>query len=407
MREMTAAAARRSALWAQGFAETKPAVAPTRRHIRSVLNRVRLFQIDSVSVAVRAHYVPLFSRLGDYDRGLVDSAAWSHTTRSPRLLTEYWAHEAAFIPIEDWPLMRWRMEQYQRGRHAGEARALDRNPTLAADVLDVIGAVGACSAGDVEKHLEIDRPSRKGSWWDRSDTKLVCEQLFASGALAVGRRVGFTRHYDLTERVLPEPVRAEKLPEEDAIRGLVQRSAQALGVATESDLRDYYRLSKTQTCTAIEDLVEDGVLERVRVRGWDSPALVHRDVRVPRKVDGAALLCPFDPLVFCRPRTERIFGFRYRLEIYTPAHKRVHGYYVFPFLLNGELVARVDLAANRSSGVLEVRSAFVEPDQRPERVVDALIPELRRMATWLGLEEVKVDDRGDLSALLAAEATRP
>ncbi|AOW94510.1 hypothetical protein BFN03_06075 [Rhodococcus sp. WMMA185] len=407
MREMTAAAARRAALLAQGFADKEPATTPTRRHVRSVLGRIRLFQIDSVSVAVRAHYMPLFSRVGEYDRGLVDSAAWSHTTRSPRLLTEYWAHEAAFIPIEDWPLMRWRMERYQRGRHAGEARVLDRNPTLAADVLDVIGAVGACSARDVERHLEVDQVGRKGSWWDRSETKMVCEQLFASGALAVDKRVAFTRHYDLIERVLPESVRAEQVPMEDAIRGLVQRSARALGVATESDLRDYYRLSRAETAPAIEDLVEDGVLERVRVRGWDAPAFRHRDVRVPRRVDAAVLLSPFDPLVFCRPRTERVFDFRYRLEIYTPAHKRVHGYYVFPFLMDGELVARVDLAANRPSKVLEVRSAFVEPGQRPERVVDALLPELRRMAAWLGLDEVKVDDRGDLAALLAAEATRP
>nr|WP_271209940.1 crosslink repair DNA glycosylase YcaQ family protein [Rhodococcus wratislaviensis]GLK34786.1 hypothetical protein GCM10017611_16350 [Rhodococcus wratislaviensis] len=407
MREMTAAAARRSALWAQGFADRKPAGAPTRRHVRSVLDRVRLFQIDSVSVAVRAHYVPLFSRLGVYNRGLVDSAAWSHSARAPRMLAEYWAHEAAFIPVEDWPLMRWRMHRYRHGRWSGESRVLDRNPTLAADVLDVIGAVGACSASDVEKHLEVDRPDRKGPWWDRSDTKVVCEQLFASGALAVDKRVAFTRHYDLSERVLPKAILAEEVSEEDAVRGLVQRSARALGVATEPDLRDYYRLSPAQTASAIEELVEDGVLERVGVRGWDAPAFVHRDVRVPRKVEGAALLCPFDPLVFCRPRTERIFDFRYRLEIYTPAHKRVHGYYVFPFLLNGELVARVDLKADRASGTLEVRSAFVEPDRNPGCVVEALLPELRRMATWLGLDDIRVDDRGNLGALLAAAAARP
>ncbi len=188
--------------------------------------------------------------------------------------------------MEDWPLLRWRMHRYRHGRWSGESRVLDRNPTLAADVLDVIGAVGACSASDVEKHLEVDRPDRKGPWWDRSDTKVVCEQLFASGALAVDKRVAFTRHYDLSERVLPKAILAEEVSEEDAVRGLVQRSARALGVATEPDLRDYYRLSPAQTASAIEELVEDGVLERVGVRGWDAPAFVHRDVRVPRKVEG-------------------------------------------------------------------------------------------------------------------------
>ncbi|MEU2000130.1 winged helix-turn-helix domain-containing protein [Rhodococcus sp. NPDC019627] len=407
MREMTAAAARKSALWAQGFADARPTGIPTRRHIRSVLDRIGLFQIDSVSVAARAHYVPLFSRIGVYDRGLLDSAAWSHRARTPRMLAEYWAHEAAFIPVEDWPLFRWRMHRYRHGRWAGEARVLDRNPTLAADVLDVIRAVGPSSARDVEKHLEVDRPDRKGPWWDRSDTKVVCEQLFAAGALAVDKRVAFTRHYDLTDRVVPERILAQEYSEEESIRRLVGRSAWALGVATESDLRDYYRLSPAQIKPAVEDLVEDGVLHAVSVRGWDVPAYMHRDVRTPRRVEGAALLCPFDPLVFFRPRTERMFDFRYRLEIYTPAHKRVHGYYVFPFLLDGELVARVDVKADRARGALEVRSAFVEAGARPERVVEPLLSELYRMAEWLELGEVTVDKRGDLAPLLAAAAKRP
>lgn len=355
---------------------------------------------------MRAHYVPLFSRLGVYDRGLVDSAAWSHSARAPRMLAEYWAHEAAFIPVEDWPLMRWRMHRYRHGRWSGESRVLDRNPTLAADVLDVIGAVGACSASDVEKHLEVDRPDRKGPWWDRSDTKVVCEQLFASGALAVDKRVAFTRHYDLSERVLPKAILAEEVSEEDAVRGLVQRSARALGVATEPDLRDYYRLSPAQTASAIEELVEDGVLERVRVRGWDAPAFVHREVGFPGRWRGGAVV----PVRFAGllPSADRA---DIRLPVpprdLHPAHKRVHGYYVFPFLLNGELVARVDLKADRASGMLEVRSAFVEPDRNPGCAVEALLPELRRMATWLGLDDIRVDDRGNLGALLAAAAARP
>ncbi|MFZ2178384.1 MAG: crosslink repair DNA glycosylase YcaQ family protein [Rhodococcus sp. (in: high G+C Gram-positive bacteria)] len=402
MQEMSADEARRTALWAQGFTGRKPSGTPNRRHVRSVLDRVGLFQIDSVSVTVRAHYVPLFSRIGAYDRTVIDSAAWSHSARSPRMLVEYWAHEAAFIPVEDWPYLRWRMRLYRHGRWSGSAKVLERNPALAADVLAVIGEVGACSAGEVEKYLAMDRPACKGPWWDRSDTKTVCEQLFSAGALAVDRRVGFTRYYDLTERVIPKEIAEKDISEPDAVRYLVHRSARALGVATEPDLRDYYRLSAAQTAPAVDELLEGGILERVTVRGWDAPAFVHRDVRVPRKVQGAALLCPFDPLVFCRPRTERVFDFRYRLEIYTPEHKRVHGYYVFPFLQDGALVGRVDLKADRTSDVLRVRSAFIEQGRRPEDVAEALTGQLRRMAAWLGLGGVRADGCGNLGPLLAA-----
>ncbi|MGW0021110.1 winged helix-turn-helix domain-containing protein [Rhodococcus sp. NPDC003382] len=402
MLELTADAARRVVLAAQGFADRRPAGRATRRHVLRAVQRTSLLQLDSVSVAVRAHYMPVFSRIGGYDRELLDAAAWQNTSRSPRALVEYWTHEAALIPVEDWPLMRWRMNRYSHGRWAGERRVVEQNPMLGRDVLDVVREVGAATAGDIERHLRITPQGRGGPWWGRTETKVICEQLFASGALSVDRRVGFTRHYDLAERVLPDDVIGVEIDERDAIRELVRRAARSLGVATAADLRDYYRLSAEQTAAAAADLVDEGALVPVTVRGWSDSAYLDAAARIPRRAHGTALLCPFDPLVFCRPRTERLFGFRYRIEIYTPAHKRVHGYYVFPFLQNGDLVGRVDLKADRGADALRVPGAFVEPGRDAGEVAESLAVELREMATWLGLSDVVVGDRGDLVAELAA-----
>ncbi|MFQ6398255.1 winged helix-turn-helix domain-containing protein [Nocardia sp. KC 131] len=399
MRKMSAAAARRTALAAQGFGRRKPA-APTRRTVLDVVGRTQLLQLDSVSAVVRAHYAPVFSRIGGYDRALLDEAAWSHGARRPRKLVEYWAHEAALIPVEDWPLMRWRMARYDHGRWEGMRRAVERNPTLGNDVLEVIAEVGAATAGEVERHLELDKPRPKGSWWNLSDTKMICEQLFANGALSVDKRVGFARHYDLVERVIPPEILAREVAEDEAIRELTLRAATALGVATEADLRDYYRTHRTQTEPAIAALVDAGELERVEVVGWDKPAYLRTGAATPRRIEGAALLCPFDPLIFFRARTERVFDFHYRIEIYTPEPKRVHGYYVFPFLLNGELVGRVDLRAERAAGRLLVPGAFAEPGYCTSETVAALAEALREMADWLELDKVVIGERGDLAPLL-------
>lgn len=403
MLEMTAAAARRTAVAAQGLADRRPAGPTTRRHVLRAVDRTALLQLDSVSVAVRAHYMPVFSRIGGYDREILDAAARHSSSRSPRALVEYWAHEAALIPVDDWPLMRWRMHRYAEGRWASTRHVLERNPTLGTDIIDVITDVGAASAGEIEQHLLGERPGGRGPWWDHSDVKVVCEQLFAAGVLSVGRRVAFTRHYDLAERVIPPGVLSLHVDEDDAVRELLRRAARALGVSTAADLRDYYRLSAAQTRPAVADLVDEGTLEPVTVRGWDEPAYLHAGARVPRLARGTALLCPFDPLVFYRPRTERVFGFRYRIEIYTPAHKRVHGYYVFPFLLDGELVARVDLKADRASDALLVPGAFVEDGADAGAAAESLAAELRVMAHWLGLSDVVVGQRGDLAAKLAAQ----
>ncbi|MBF6080927.1 YcaQ family DNA glycosylase [Nocardia cyriacigeorgica] len=399
MRTMSAAAARRTALAAQGFGKAKAAKA-TRRTILAALDRTQLLQLDSVSAVVRAHYAPVFSRIGPYDRGVLDEASWHAGTRRPRALVEYWAHEAALIPVEDWPLMRWRMQRYRHGRWGGARAVVERNPTLGKDILDVITEVGAASAGEVERHLELDKPRPPGSWWNLSDTKVICEQLFAAGELSVGRRVGFTRHYDLAERVLPAEVFARSVPEDEAVRELVLRAATALGVATEPDLRDYYRLSGAQTKPAIAELVDAGELIPVQVADWAAPAYLRAGAATPRRIAGAALLCPFDPLIFFRARTERLFDFHYRIEIYTPEAKRIHGYYVFPFLLDGELVGRVDLRADRGSGRLLVPGAFAEPGRCDAHTAQALWTALREMADWLELDDVVIGERGDLASLL-------
>jgi uncharacterized protein YcaQ len=358
-----------------------------------------VLQLDSVSVAVRAHYAPVYSRLGPYDRDVLDRAAWAHSARSPRLLVEYWAHEAALMAIDDWPLMRWRMGQYRHGRWG--THIVKANPKLAEKIVAAVEELGPSTAGQIEAHLATAPRGPRGDWWgSRSDTKWVAEALFAAGTLTTATRVGFARHYDLAEHVLPAEVVAREVAEEDAVRELVRRAAAALGVATEPDIRDYFRLAPSQAKPAVAQLVADGELEPVEVDGWSSPAYLPVGQTIPRRDRGKALLCPFDPLIFFRPRVERLFDFHYRIEIYTPASKRQFGYYVWPFLLDGELVGRVDLKADRSADVLHVVGAFVEADRSPSHVALPLAAELETMAGWLGLAGVAIGKRGDLAAEL-------
>lgn len=403
---LTAAAARRIALAAQGFAEPRPSGEPTRRHLQRVLARTQVLQLDSVNVAVRAHYMPVFSRLGPYSPSLVDDAAWTHSVRRPRLLVEYWAHMASLMPLADWPLMRWRMQAFAKRwwNHPAEKLA-EKSPGLIDDLLAAVKEFGPISAGRLEEEVGGGSPRKaraSGGWWNRSDVKHACEYLFASGQLSCPVRVGFERRYDLPERVLPpEVMAAPPVSEEDAARVLMLRAAQAHGIGTEPDLRDYYRLKPDRSRPALAELVDAGLVEEVKVAGWRHPAYRHPEAKAPRKITGRALLCPFDPLIWERDRTERIFNFHYRIEIYVPEPKRVHGYYVFPFLLDGELVARVDLKADRALGVLRVQGAFAEPGVHTPRVVTELAEELKTMAHWLELDAVVVAQRGDLAARLA------
>jgi uncharacterized protein len=396
-------AARRAVLAAQGFGAARPSGPVTRRHLVRTLDRIRLLQLDSVNVAVRAHYMPLFSRLGRYQRALVDDAAWAHTARRPRLLVEYWAHEASLLPVADWPLLRSKAKREGWWRHY--AVLVDSRPGLVDDVLAAVKELGPVGAGELETALggPAERRPPGASWWERSEVKRICEYLFGIGALTTGTRRHFQRLYDLPERVLPPDVLAAPAPAEDeAARALTRRAAAALGVATEPDLRDYYRIGPEPSRRAVGELVEAGELEPVEVRGWRQPAYRVPGTPVPRRVSGRALLCPFDPLIWERARTERVFGFRYRIEIYVPEPKREYGYYVFPFLLDGELVARVDVKADRRAGVLRVPGAFAEPGVDVIRVAAELAAELREMADWLELDGVVVGERGDLASLLAS-----
>jgi uncharacterized protein len=397
---LTPAAARRIALAAQGFAQSRPGGAVTRRHLRQVVGRTQVLQLDSVNVAVRAHYMPMFSRLGAYPADLLDEAAWSHSARRPRLLVEYWAHEASLVPVEDWPLLRWRMRRYQDDPHLYWQSSGARDE-LAVEILAAVKDLGPTSAGGLERELGLASERGRGGWWNRSDVKRTCEFLFATGELTTGTRKGFERLYDLSERVLPPHVYgAAEVDSEEAARRLTAKAAVAMGVATERDLRDYYRLRPRRSQRAVAELVEEGVLEPVTVTGWRHQAYRHVEARAPRRVTGRALLCPFDPLIWERDRTERMFDFFYRVEIYVPEPKRVHGYYVFPFLLDEDLVARVDVKADRAAGVLRVPGAFAEPGVDQRRVVAELAEELRLMADWLGLERVVVGERGDLARAL-------
>ena len=401
-RKLSAAEARRIAVAAQGFNDPRPNGGITRAHLKRLISKIQVLQLDSVSVAVRAHYAPVFSRLGPYDRDVLDRAAWG--PRSSRLLAEYWAHEAALMAVEDWPLLRWRMRQYRHGRWG--THIVKANPRLADEIIAAIAELGPSTAGQIEAHLAAEPRRKKGTWWTRSDTKWVAEALFSAGVLTTATRVGFARHYDLVERVLPAGVLAREVDDDEAIRELTLRAATALGVGTEADIRDYFRLSAQQIKPAIAALVAAGDIEPVDVDGWSAPAYLRAGRTVPRTDRGTALLCPFDPLIFFRPRVERLFEFHYRIEIYTPAAKRRYGYYVWPLLMDGRLVARVDLKADRAANSLRVLGAFVEPDAPKPRVAAALAGELESMTSWLGLGGFSVTGRGDLSGELRAAAKR-
>ncbi len=390
---ISAAMARHIALAATGLADPRPA-ASDRGHVRRTIARLGLLQIDSVSVLARAHYLPLFSRLGRYDRALLDEAAWG---RRPALF-EYWAHEASLLPHAAHPLLRWRMERAARseGIYGELGRfAAERRPFIDA-LLARVREEGPMAASDAEGQRGV------GGWWGWSDAKRGFEWLFWAGLVtAATRRGSFERVYDLPERVIPAAILNAPTPSPpDAHRALLALAARSLGIATAPDLRDYFRLSPADCAGPLQDLADAGDIVPVAVEGWKQQAYVHRDARWPRRVAACALISPFDPAMWERTRTERLFGFRYRLEIYTPAHKREHGYYVLPFLLGDRMVARVDLKAARATSTLQVLSAHAEPHAPPE-TAERLAGELRILAGWLGLDSVDVTPAGDFGPALA------
>jgi uncharacterized protein YcaQ len=395
---LSKAQARRVALAAQGFLDP-PHLPPTMRTLGRTLTRTGVLQVDSVNVLQRAHYMPLYSRMGPYDVDLVRRASQGR----PRRIVEYWAHVQALMPVELWPVMRHRMAHYRDGRHKWWGTVVTDD--LVASLLAEIADRGASTARDLDDGL----PRKKEHWgWNWSTTRRALDYMFMVGEVAIaGRNSQFEIRYDLPERVIPrEHLLAPAPTEHDAVKELVRRAARSHGVATVRDLADYYRLrsvpgqSQTGTAPVVAELVEEGELVPVTVEGVTRAAYLHRDARIPRRIGARALLSPFDPLVWERERTQSLFDFFYRIEIYTPAEKRVHGYYVLPFLLGERIVGRVDLKADRKSGLLLVKAAYAEPGAPPE-TAEELAAELTRLAGWLGLHTVVVEPRGDLAPALS------
>jgi uncharacterized protein YcaQ len=366
----------------------------------ALIERLGLLQLDSVNVFLRAHYMPVFSRLGPYDMAVLDRLAGHTAGRLNRQLVEYWAHEASLVPFETHRRLRWRMSELT-GAWGSVQRIVRDHPDLVAETLALVAGEGPIRAGQTG----FERPDpRPGHMWNWHDGKVALEHLFYTGQVMAARRINFERLYDLPERILPESVRLAPRPSrEDAQRDLMRISAAALGVATEPDLGDYFRLPRLDSKRCVAELVATGELLQTEVQGWDAPAyLWHRAPR-PRPIRGRALLSPFDPLIWFRPRAQRLFGFHYRIEIYVPAPKRVYGYYVLPFLLDEALVARVDLKSDRQAGVLLVQGAFAEPGVETERVAAELAAELAVTAVWLGLDGgVAVRANGDLAPALTS-----
>ncbi|MGN8024744.1 winged helix-turn-helix domain-containing protein [Microbacterium sp. 22242] len=398
---MSAAEARRMALAAQGFSRRRPG-APAARHLHTAMARMGVLQIDSVNVFARSHYLPLFSRLGAYDPGLLDRAVLSRPSPSrPGRYTEYIAHEATFLPVEDWPLWGFRRDAFlrKRGEFWGQSSS--------ARTLDWIRAELRDRGPSRPAEIRGDAPGGRGGWWEWDEVKHALEYLWRIGEVAIAGRDGFERRYALAADVVPAGLLGRDRPRTEAIRELVRRAARSHGVATAADLADYYRIKdRGAVLAAIDDLVEAGELAPVRVRGWERggrpiPAWRHVDAVLPRRIDTAAILTPFDPVVWFRDRALRAFALDYRIEIYTPSPRRRYGYYSLLVLVGDRISARIDLKADRAARTLLVQSAWWEPQARPADDVERIAAELRTAAAWQGLEQVSVSAWGDAAGDLA------
>jgi uncharacterized protein len=390
MRKIRNDQARRYALGAQGFSDQRPRGRVDVRHFRKVVDRIGLVQLDSVNVFSRAHYMPFFSRIGPHDREALDQWLWGSGE-----MFEYWGHEASVIPVEHHRLFRWRMARALKWNRFAELE--EKHPDYVEDVYRQVAERGPLRTRDLEAPGERDSTQM----WGWSDGKVALEALFLKGMVTATDRSNFIRMYDLPERVLPEAALNSPDPGHDqALAELLMLAAQSMGVATADDLADYYRVRMPAARPVLRRLVEDGHLEEVEVEGWGKPAYLHPEATLPRSARGTALLSPFDNLIWYRDRVERLWGFHYRIEIYVPEPKRVYGYYVLPFLLDGDLVARVDLKTDRRRNALHVKGAFAEPDVDKKKVGRALRSELELVATWLDLGDVAIDRNGDLVGFL-------
>ncbi len=386
---------RRAVLAAQGFIR-RPVANPTSKHLRQIVAHTGLLQIDSVNILQRAHYMPVYSRLGPYSTAVLDRAS----SAKPRWLFEYWAHEASLVPVELHPLLRWRMDAGDR-IWGGPKTAFSKRPDLAEWVLNEIAEKGPVTAAQIERD---ERPKTKNWGWSWSETKQILEALFYYGKVtSAGRTSQFARLYDLSERVIPAEIFNAPTPEpEDAHRQLIELAAQRLAVAAEIELRDYFRLPVAAARSAIHALADAGTLIPVQVAGWNAKAWIHKDATIPNRATASTLISPFDPLIWQRERTERLFGLNYRIEIYVPAAKRIHGYYVLPFLQGDKFTARVDLKADRQNSTLLIPAAWTEPGNAGPDTAQALAAELHRLAGWLNLDTITAAQHGDLAKKLNA-----
>jgi uncharacterized protein YcaQ len=387
------AAARRISLAAQGFGRPRPDAVGTRQ-LNATLARLGVLQLDSVNVLERSHYLPLFARLGAYDKAALDRLTFAR--KGP--YREYWAHEAALVSVEDWPLFRWRMDDYRQYFETHD----DAWMSATADTLSWLRAELAAKGPLPASKIERDAGRKKAGWWDWDHVKRGLERMFRIGEVVSAGRTNFERTYALPEQVMPSELIDRQVPRGDAIHRLMSISGRAHGIGTLSDLGDYFRLKTVDAKPALERLVDEGELLPVTVKGWKKPAYLHRDARIPRRIEAAALLSPFDPVVWERDRALRMFDFHYRIEIYTPAPRRVYGYYSLPVLVDDSIVGRIDLKNDRQRKVLRVQSAWREPDAAAG-IEERIVPVLRELATWQGLESIEVVDRGDLARSLAAE----
>jgi len=383
---LSIADARRIALSAQGFDTARPTTKATQRHVDALISRLGVIQIDSVNVLVRSQELPLFARLGNHDRNAIPKA-----TEAQKLF-EYWGHEAAHLPVDLHPLFRWKMDAARTGKvtHWGLTSFYEENKAFVIRTLKHVTTNGPTTSRELSTRTE-----KKGTWWDWDEAKVALEYLFLTGQLmSRGRGSDFARIYDTPERVLPQRVIDAPTPSEhDARKQLLVRSAIAQGVATASDLADYYRQKLATVKPLITELVEEGELREVAVDGWTEKAFVHRNSKLPKQLHATALLSPFDSLVWCRPRNERLFNFHYRIEIYTPKEKRKFGYYVLPFMMDGEMVGRVDLKADRANSALLAFSVYTEKGVKRSSINEAFNAELHAMATWLQLDQVQIGRR--------------
>ena len=387
MRKLSNAQARRIALGAQGFADRRPSGRVDARHFRRTLDRMTILQIDSVNVFARSHFMPMFSRLGPYDRDALDKWVWGSGENH-----EFWSHEASITSMELYPLLRHRMGT----RRWGEASTFgSEHADYLAAVLAEVAADGPISVGDLS-----DPGERSGPWWGYSQGKMALTWLYHNGQLSVAHRTkSFVTHYDLAERVVPEVHRSgDTLSEVEAARHMLLLGAKSHGIGTDRDLADYFRLGIKVARPVLADLVAEGLLELVTVEGYDQPLYLDPAAKRPRSINASTFLSPFDPVTWFRPRAEQLFDFEYKIEIYVPEAKRRYGYYSLPFLLDDQLVGRTDLKADRKAGVLLAKGSFVEEGHDPVRVGRVMAEQLGVMADWSGLDSIEVHDNGNVAS---------